>query len=71
MNRYNFFSPLQGAVQRLPNGNTIYKAGVMCEYEIYTFLHKKHEKLVPKLAAVFRAMKKEGLFEQYNVLAAE
>jgi polar amino acid transport system substrate-binding protein len=47
------------------------KAGVMDESKIYAFLHKKHEKLVPKLAAVFRAMKEEGLFEQYDVLAAE
>ena len=47
------------------------KAGVMDESKIYAFLHKKHEKLVPKLAAVFRAMKEEGLFEQYDILAAE
>jgi polar amino acid transport system substrate-binding protein len=47
------------------------KAGVMDESKIYAFLHKKHEKLVPKLAAVLKAMKEEGLFEQYDVLAAE
>lgn len=47
------------------------KAGVMDESKIYAFLHKKHEKLVPKLAAVFKAMKEEGLLEQYDVLAAE
>ena len=50
---------------------SFYKAGVMDESNVYTFLHKKHEKLIPKLAAVFKAMKEEGLMEQYDVLAAE
>jgi ABC-type amino acid transport substrate-binding protein len=50
---------------------SFYKAGVMDESKVYAFLHKKHEKLVPKLAAVFKEMKAEGLFEQYDVLAAE
>jgi polar amino acid transport system substrate-binding protein len=50
---------------------SFYKAGVMDESKAYPFLHKKHEKLIPKLAAVLKAMKEEGLFEQYDVLAAE
>jgi polar amino acid transport system substrate-binding protein len=50
---------------------SFYKAGVMDESKVYTFHHKKHEKLIPKLSAVFKAMKEEGLFEQYDVLAAE
>lgn len=53
------------------SASSFYKAGVMDESRIYAFLHKKHEKLVPKLSAVFKAMKEEGLFEQYDVLAAE
>lgn len=53
------------------SASSVNKAGVMDESKIYAFLHKKHEKLVPKLGAVFKAMKEEGLFEHYDILAAE
>lgn len=47
----------------------INKAGLLGEYRLYAFLHTKHKKIVPKLETVLRAMKEEGLFERYGVLA--
>jgi hypothetical protein len=48
-----------------------HKAGVMGGSKIYAFLHRKHSKLAKKLAAVFKAMKKEGLFKEYDLIAHE
>ena len=39
--------------------------GVMDRFTAHAFLHEKHRTLVPKLSAVLKQMKKEGLFEQY------
>ncbi len=44
----------------------IHLAGVMEEITIHAFLHIKHKDLVPKLSAVLKEMKEEGLFEKYG-----
>ena len=41
-------------------------AGVMQQYTAHAFLHKKNRELVPQLTKVLKAMKAEGLFEQYR-----
>ena len=51
-------------------GFPINKAGLLGEFGVYGFLHKKHKQIVPKLETVLRAMKEEGLLEQYGVQAA-
>lgn len=40
--------------------------GVLDKFTAHAFLHEKHQELVPKLSAVLKEMKKEGLFEQYR-----
>lgn len=45
--------------------STLYQAGIMQKVDAYVYLHKKYAALVPKLAEVLRAMKREGLFECY------
>lgn len=44
----------------------IYMAGVLETVNAYPFLHKKHQKLAPKLAAVLHNMEQEGLFEKFK-----
>jgi hypothetical protein len=39
--------------------------GVMEKFTSHAFLHKKHKELAPKLAAVLKRMKQEGLVEGY------
>lgn len=39
--------------------------GVMETFSSHAFLHKKHKELAPKLAAVLKKMKEEGLLENY------
>ncbi len=41
-------------------------AGVMQRYTAHAYLHKKNQELVPQLEKVLKAMKAEGLFEQYR-----
>lgn len=43
--------------------------GVMDEQTMHVFLHAKHAALAPRLAAVLRQMKQEGLIEQYRIKA--
>lgn len=43
----------------------IHMAGVLEEILSYPYVHQKHADLAPKLAAVLKQMKAEGLFEQY------
>ena len=43
----------------------IFNAGVMEETTGHVFLHKTHRELAPKLAAVVKEMKAEGLFDLY------
>ncbi len=52
------------------SGAPIYRVGVMEKINLHSFLHKKHEKLVPRLGVALKAMREEGLFERYDVLAA-
>ncbi|WP_155319152.1 hypothetical protein [Desulfosarcina alkanivorans] len=49
--------------------SAVYQAGLMQETAMYAYLHKKHSALVPKLASVLKAMKQEGLIEQYRKIA--
>ena len=51
--------------------SALYQAGIMQEVGAYAYLHKKHAALVPKVAAVLKAMKREGLFEQYLEIASK
>lgn len=41
-------------------------AGMMEAATTYPYLHKKHAALAPKIAEIIRAMKAEGLIEQYR-----
>ncbi len=43
-------------------------AGVMESFPIYPYLHKKHASLAPKMAEIIKAMKAEGLIEQYRIM---
>lgn len=45
----------------------IRSAGVMESFPMYPYLHKKHAALAPKMAEVIKAMKAEGLIEQYRM----
>ncbi len=44
--------------------------GLMEENPTYAYLHKKHHALAPKLAAVLKEMKEEGLIDRYRTMAA-
>jgi len=41
-------------------------AGIMEPFLTYPYVHKKHAALAPKMAEVIKAMKAEGLIEQYR-----
>lgn len=45
----------------------IRSAGIMGSVHLYPYLHKKHADLAPKMAEVIKAVKAEGLVEQYRV----
>ena len=49
----------------------IQKVGVMEQQIAYPYLHKDHQDLVPKLEAVLKEMREEGLIEQYRAIAYE
>ena len=49
----------------------IHVVGVMETVSSHAFLHKKHKDLVPKLSAVLKEMKNEGLIEKYRAMAEE
>jgi len=42
--------------------------GVMGSIPVYQYLHKKNSALSPKMAEVIKAMKAEGLIEQYRIM---
>lgn len=42
--------------------------GVMDSVPLYPYLHKKHAALAPKMVEIIKAMKAEGLIEQYRVM---
>jgi len=46
----------------------IRSAGVMESFPVYPYLHKKHASLAPKMAEIIKAMKEEGLIEQYRIM---
>ena len=52
-------------------GKNIRKVGVMDTAPVYPYLHKKHAALVPRMAEAIRAMKAEGLIEQYRLQVEE
>jgi len=43
-------------------------AGIMEPFLTYPYLHKKHALLAPKMAEIIKAMKAEGLIEQYRTM---
>ncbi|OQX01272.1 MAG: hypothetical protein BWK80_60270 [Desulfobacteraceae bacterium IS3] len=45
----------------------IRSAGVMGTFPVYSYLHKKHAALALKMAEIIKAMKAEGLIEQYRM----
>ncbi len=47
----------------------IYKISRMDETPLYCYLHKKHKLLVPKLSAVLREMREEGLMKKFRTIA--
>ncbi|QEM67739.1 hypothetical protein FO488_05940 [Geobacter sp. FeAm09] len=49
----------------------VHQVGVMFTGYTHVFLHKKHAALVPKVALVLKAMKREGLIKRYRQLALE
>lgn len=50
----------------------IRSAGIMEFFPVYSYLHKKNTSLAPKMAQIIKAMKAEGLIEQYrNMLDKE
>ena len=49
----------------------VYQAGVLEEETLHVFLHKKNAPLVPKISAVLKVMKEEGLVEKYKRSALE
>ena len=51
--------------------SALYQAGVMQEVNAYAYLYKNHAALVPEVAAVLRAMKREGLFQYYLEVASK
>ena len=46
----------------------IHLIGVMEPVVHYPYLHKKHALLAPKMAEIIKAMKAEGLIEQYRIM---
>ncbi len=49
-------------------GSKIRIAGIMESFPIYPYLHKKHASLALKMAEILKAMKAEGLIEQYRIM---
>lgn len=49
--------------------SVLYQAGIMQKVDAYAYLHKKRAALVPKVIEILKAMKQEGLFEQYFRIA--
>ena len=49
--------------------SNLYIVGVMEKFTAHAYLHKKNKDLVPKLSAILKDMKKEGLFEKYRSAA--
>jgi hypothetical protein len=43
----------------------IYQVGILEEVPLYTYLHKKHRELAPKVAEVLKQMKADGILEAY------
>lgn len=48
-------------------GSKVRSAGFMQSVDIHGYLHKKHSDLALKMAEVIKAMKAEGLIEQYRM----
>jgi ABC-type amino acid transport substrate-binding protein len=46
----------------------IRSVGVMESFPIYPYLNKKHALLAPKMAEIIKAVKAEGLIEQYRMM---
>jgi ABC-type amino acid transport substrate-binding protein len=49
-------------------GSKIRTVGIMESFPLYLYLHKKHAALVPKMAEIIKAIKAEGLIEQYRMM---
>jgi hypothetical protein len=54
-----------------PSYSSIRKAGIMEVVHMYPYLHKTYADLAPKLAEALKAIKEEGLIEQFQGQAAE
>jgi polar amino acid transport system substrate-binding protein len=46
----------------------IRSAGIMESFPVYPYLHKEHAALAPQMAEIIKAMKAEGLIEQYRMM---
>lgn len=49
----------------------IHEAGIMETVHMYPYLHKKHADLAPELAKALKALKEEGLIEQFQAQAVK
>lgn len=52
--------------QKMGQGNTIHRVGLMEETTGHAWLYKTHRELTQQLAAILREMKAEGLFKVYG-----
>ncbi|MCH7833122.1 MAG: transporter substrate-binding domain-containing protein, partial [Proteobacteria bacterium] len=62
-------SPVDAALKNNPDLGKlgIRKVGVVESITTHAFLHQKNRDLVPKLAAVLRKMRKEGMIERLRL----
>lgn len=47
----------------------IHIAGVVEEVVAHSYLHKRYASLAPKLSAILKDMKQDGLIEKYRIMA--
>ena len=52
-------------------GDKVRVAGVLEEIALHAYVHQTHHDLAPQLSTVLKAMKEEGLIEQYRALIEE
>jgi polar amino acid transport system substrate-binding protein len=67
--RMNLFltydQPMESALRHEEFGGLdIQRSGTLGRFSLYPYLHKDHSDLVPRLAAVLRAMKADGTFDR-------
>lgn len=68
MGRSDIFIDIENDIDKLLrskyNGKNVAKIGIITDFPLYTYLHKKHQDLVPALEKVLRKMKKDGTMKK-------